>query len=933
MTPGRAVESPAVDRVQGALYGMVPAPEAGPSLSAPPPEGVGGVPASRRAWMTASEDTPLMRQWREVKSRHKDALVFFRVGDFFELFHQDAKEAARLLGITLTSRNNGAAAEVPMAGVPAKALEEYLSRLVKLGRRAAICDQVEDAEEAKGIVRREVVETVTPGTVLQESLLEAKRNNFLVALSPSREQRFGLAALDLSTGEVILQEVPASELPSELGRLEPAELLVPRTWDEQIREGAPKGDEVSLATGPPGIPRTVRDNWVFDSEIASEELRARYGVLSLDGLGFQPSDDLLVQAAGALAAYVQEIQPAGVEHLQTPRIVRPGSEMLLDEMTRRNLELVEPLRAGEEGGTLVEVLDETATAMGGRLLRRWILRPLVSPDEIWRRQGGVEILFHERGVRRALRALLEEMADLERLAGKVGARRAQPRDLVALGRSLSLLPGIREALEGVDSPFLAELAGEDDLLEDQRELLERALDPEAPANLQDGGVIREGFSSELDGLREVRDGARNFIASLQSRERERTGIQSLKVGYNKVFGYYLEITKANLEKVPDDYVRKQTLSNAERYFTPELKEWEEKVTGAEEEILELETRLFREVREEVAGEVGRLQAAANRAASLDVVSTLARVAESRSYVRPELHTGFDLRIRAGRHPVVETMMPREEFIPNDLVLDEDHRVVILTGPNMAGKSTILRQVGLIQLLAQMGSFVPADEARVPLCDRIFTRVGASDNLARGQSTFMVEMNETAAILHGATRESLVLLDEIGRGTSTYDGVSIAWAVTERLHDEVGAKSIFATHYHELTQLGDLLAGVKNMNVVVREVGEDIVFLRRLEAGGADRSYGIQVGRLAGLPPEVILRAQELLQELEGTHSGGGEGLGRRGAHRPASEPPPDQLSLFGANHPVLDRLRELEVDSLTPLEALNLLAELRRDAGGGGSGG
>jgi DNA mismatch repair protein MutS len=888
--------------------------------------------------MPKSDDTPLMKQWREAKSRHPDALVFFRVGDFFELFNQDAREGARLLGLTLTSRNNGAAAEVPMAGVPAKALDEYLSRLVKAGRRAAICDQVEDASQAKGIVRREVVETVTPGTVLQDSLLDAKRNNFLVALGIPSDGAVGLAAADLSTGELTVQSVPLASLGAELGRLDPAELLLPRSLEDRL--ATPPGsdgahpDPVQEALGPEGTAsratRTVRDDWLFDTELGRDELTRRYRLISLDGLGFQDGDGPLVAAAAALVQYVAEIQPSGSDHLQPPRIRRPGGEMVLDEMTRRNLELVEPLRAGEAGGTLIAVLDDTATAMGGRLLRQWILRPLVELDEIRARQAAVAELVARRELRDPLRDRLARIHDLERLAGKVGAGRVTPRELLSLGRSLALLPELKEAGEGAEAPLLRSLTVELDPVADVAALIGEAVADDAPPALQDGGVIRTGFSDELDELRQVRDGARDFIAALQTRERKRTGIGSLKVGFNRVFGYYLEVTKANLDRVPDDYVRKQTLANAERYFTPELKEWEEKVTGAEEKILALETRLFQELRAEVAAQVRRLQAAGHQVARLDVLTTLARVAEARSYARPTLHDDFELEIRAGRHPVVETMMPREEFIPNDLTLDEEGWIVILTGPNMAGKSTILRQVGLIQLLAQMGSFVPAAGAHLPVCDRIFTRVGASDNLARGQSTFMVEMHETAAIVHGATPRSLVLLDEIGRGTSTYDGVSIAWAVTEHLHEHVGARTIFATHYHELTQLGDLLGGVKNMNVAVREAGEEIVFLRRLEAGGADRSYGIQVGRLAGLPPSVIERAKELLAELEGTHSGGGRGLGRMGEHAPASAAPArDQFSLFVPEEdPLVERLRKVELDSMTPLEAMNLLARLRSEARG-----
>jgi DNA mismatch repair protein MutS len=605
--------------------------------------------------------------------------------------------------------------------------------------------------------------------------------------------------------------------------------------------------------------------------------------------------------------------------------------MALDEMTRRNLELVEPLRPdlagkGTRAATLIEVLDETLTGMGGRLLRQWLLRPLIDADLIWRRQEAVAEMYDYVTMRRALRNELKQVRDLGRLAAKVANGRVLPRELRALGLSLQPLPAIRKTLGEVSAPLLQDIA-QLDTLEDVRALIARAIVDEPPATLAEGGAIRPGYDAELDELRGIRDGAQDYIASLQARERERSGIPSLKVGYNKVFGYYLEVTRSNLERVPTHFERKQTLANAERFVTPELKQLEAKVFNAEDKIGVLEARLFNYVRRLIADQLTRLQDAADLVALLDVLSTLAHVAERNVYVRPIVHTGYDLNIRGGRHPVVETMMPREDFIPNSVQLEDTRRIMILTGPNMAGKSTLLRQVGLIQIMAQIGSYVPAASAELPVCDRVFTRVGASDNLVRGQSTFMVEMNETAAILHNATPRSLVLLDEIGRGTATYDGVSIAWAVTEFLHERCAAKTIFATHYHELTQLADQLTSLVNYNVSVKEVGHDIVFLHALQPGGADRSYGIEVARLAGLPHEVIARAREILRELETTHSGGGAGLGRHGRLQPASAAR-EQLSLFHVAEPaILERLRRLEVETITPIQALNVLSELKQILG------
>jgi DNA mismatch repair protein MutS len=866
--------------------------------------------------MPKPDETPLMQQWREAKSRHPDALVFFRVGDFYEMFCEDAEEGAKLLGLTLTARNNGGAAKVPLAGVPARARDEYIRRLVGMGRRVAVCEQVEDPAEAKGIVRREVVETITPGALLADALLVERRNNYLVALADA-PGGVALAAADASTGETTVVATTAGALESELARYEPAELLLPASWIGRAVAGAE------------GASRTYRPDWLFDGEHGRDELRRRYRVSGLDGFGFEPGDAPLLGALGALIGYLAEVQPAAVETLRPPRIERDGEAMVLDEMTRRNLELVEPLRGGARdarAATLIEVLDETQTPMGARLLRRWLLRPLVQPERIWQRQDAVAELLAAASLRRAVRAALKEIRDLERLAGKIGTGRVLPRELRALASSLERVPRVADALASATAPMLEGVAVGLDALDDVRGVIDRALADDPSAVIGEGDVIRVGWDAPLDELREIRDGAQGYIARLQTRERERAGIPSLKVGFNKVFGYYLEVTRANLERVPPDYERKQTLANAERYVTPELKEWESKALDAEDRIVALETQLFGDLRRRIAAEMPRLQATAERIAIIDVLCGFAQLAERGSYVRPEVHTGYILEIREGRHPVVERMMPREEFIPNDVVLDEAGRIMILTGPNMAGKSTLLRQVGLIQLLAQIGSFVPAKRARLPVCDRIFTRVGASDNLVRGQSTFMVEMHETAAILHAATQTSLVLLDEIGRGTATYDGVSIAWAVTEHLHERVGAKTIFATHYHELTQLADLLQSLINCNVAVREVGDDIVFLHHLQPGGADRSYGIEVARLAGLPTAVVARSREILRELEGAHSGGGEGLGRFGRHAPDGGR--EQLSLFApAEHPAVDRLRRTDVNALTPLQALNLVAELKAEIG------
>src|SRR5690242_2513567 len=841
-----------------------------------------------------------MQQYREIKARYPQTILFFRMGDFYEMFEDDAKLAARELGLTLTSRNNGGAAEVPLAGVPVKAATEYLRRLIAKGHRVAICEQVEDPKLAKGIVRREVIETVTPGTVLTDDWLAKNRNNYLVAVDP-RGTTAGLATLDITTGELILEVVRAADAAAAVARYEARELVVPA-------EVAFPADVGTL---------TVREAWEFDPELAREDLMRTYGIASLDGLGVSAEDQPAIGAAGALLRYARELKPGGLPHLAHPTIVRRGDVLPLDEMTRRNLELVEPLRAGAEGATLLEVLDRTLTPMGGRLLRRWLLAPLVDPAAINARLDAVQVLVGDGRGRARLREALDGVRDLERLAGRAALGRATPREMGALRDSILRLPDVAGALGGLEarerSALLEASAQELDLLNDIGEELGRALVERPPAQLDDGDSIRPGYDTDLDELKVARDGGKQYIAALQSKERERTGITSLKVGFNKVFGYYIEVTHANRDRIPADYERRQTLTGAERYVTPDLKQYEAKVLGAEERIATREAEVLDQLRRRVGAVIGRVQTTAGLLARLDAWAALADVAERERYVRPEVTSEFTLELEGSRHPVVERMMPREAFIPNDVTLDEGGRVALLTGPNMAGRSTLLRQVGLCVVLAQIGSFVPCRRARIGVVDRLFTRVGASDNLVRGQSTFMVEMSETSAILHAASGRSLVLLDEIGRGTSTYDGVAIAWAVTECLHNTIGCKTIFATHYHELTQLTEELEHVRNFNVAVREVGEEIVFLHRLEPGGADRSYGIHVGRLAGLPAPVVTRAWEVLKLLEAGH--------HVAKQRPPSPLDAAQLGLFASPpDPLLLELDGLDVNALSPLEALNQLA-------------
>ena len=867
--------------------------------------------------------TPLMQQYRDIKARHQNALLFFRMGEFYEMFYDDAEIASRVLGLTLTSRNNGGAADVPLAGVPAKAVQEYLRRLVQQGFRVAICEQTEDPKLAKGIVRREVVETVTPGVTFADELLDGTRNNFICALWALARGRvpgppaIGIAAADVSTGELRLCVTQQMELDAVLARYAPREILLPQ------------GSELALPPSRAEALITEREAWEFDADLAREDLTRQYRVQSLEGLGIGEAETPAIAAAGALLRYLRELQPGGVPQLSRPTVDRASGLMPLDEMTRRNLELVESLRGGGAEGTLLSVLDRTVTPMGARLLRQWILAPLTDRALIDERLDVVGSLVDDLLTREALRTALDGVRDVERLGAKIASGRAAPRDLGALGTSLARLPKVEQLVRHIarqrGMPLVERLLAEWDNCSAEARAIQSTIVEHPPLSIGDEPTIASGIDAELDRLRTLRDGGKDAIANIQASERERTGIGSLKVGFNKVFGYYIEITKSNLHAVPADYQRRQTITNGERFVTPALKEYEETILTSGERIETRERELFDALRTQIAARITALQCAARAIATLDVVAALAEVAAREGYVRPTMSDEFELDIGAGRHPVVERMMPRDKFIPNDVRLTEDARVIILTGPNMAGKSTILRQVGLIVLMAQMGSFVPASSARVGLIDRVFTRVGASDNLVRGQSTFMVEMSETSAILHSATARSLVLLDEIGRGTSTYDGVSIAWAVSEHLHDRTGCKTVFATHYHELTQLAQDLAAVRNFNVAVREVNDDVLFLHRLQPGGADRSYGIEVGRLAGLPKEVLERARQVLKLLEGEQLAASKQS--NGGARDKIDARNDQLGLFaGAPNPLVERLAALDTDTLTPLQALSLLAELSRDA-------
>ncbi len=860
--------------------------------------------------------TPLMEQYLSIKNKHKDAILFFRMGDFYEMFFEDAKTGAEVLGITLTSRAHGKAADVPLAGFPHHALDTYLAKMIRAGYRVAICEQTENPKFAKTIVKREVLEVVTPGTAVSDDLLETKRNNYLTALF-IHGTRTGLATVDVSTGEFQVAEIATQQVSENIANLQPAEILAGETQFQDIK---------NLIKNQSTATFTRREDWLFNYDYALETLNDHFGTLSLKGFGIEELH-LGVCAAGAVIAYLRENQREKLIHINRLSRAADDAFMSIDSSSRRNLELIHSIHTARKHGTLLSVLDQTRTPMGGRMLVHWITHPLLQLDGIHERQDAVQELISNHELRSRITGILRQAGDIERLMARFATGRANARDANAVLASLHAAAQLKESLNTAAAPLLIRIRDGLDANEELAAEIGRAVVDDPPLSITDGGFIRKGYSRELDELREIAYSGKDWIARLQQQERDQTGIPSLKVSYNKVFGYYIEVTNPNLAKVPAYYIRKQTLVNAERYITQELKEYEEKVLGAEEKIVDLEYRLFDQVRKKVLEHTLTLQENARLLAQIDCLASLAQAAVDNGYIRPQINEGDAVFIKDGRHPVIEKLLPAgESFIVNDTRVDtQKEQILIITGPNMAGKSTYLRQIGLIVIMAQMGGFVPASEANIGLIDRVFTRVGASDNLAAGESTFLTEMNETANILNNATPRSLILLDEIGRGTSTFDGLSIAWSVAEYLHNtpRLAAKTVFATHYHELTELELVLPRVKNYNVAVKEWGDRIVFLRKIIPGGCDHSYGIHVAQLAGLPREVISRAREILANLESEELTASD-IPKLAQHH-HKKTPVTQLNLFAElEHSLQEELKKLDPNQLTPLEALNKLDQLRQ---------
>ena len=857
--------------------------------------------------------SPMMQHYLNTKEQYKDCILMYRLGDFYEMFFDDAITVSKELELTLTGRDCGLAERAPMCGVPYHAVDTYVARLVEKGYNVAICEQMEDPALAKGLVERAVTRVITPGTVIESTMLEEKKNNYLLSVYfGQNEKKAGIAYADVSTGELYVMELPQrrTQLMEELARIAPTEVLVSAE------------DALELVRIGWNQRATVRTAEAYDRTAAVAQIKKHTGS-SLSALGLAKLE-LAVCAAGALLEYLEETQKNALAHVNTVHIYNRGEHLLLDPVARRNLELTETMRGRGKKGTLLWLLDRTATAMGGRLLRAWIEEPLTQKDKIERRLDAVDELMHNFLLTQEVRSALEPIYDIERLVTKISYGSVNARDALALGNSLKMIPKVKEFLADYRCEALCDIYNRLDPMEDVCELLERAIDPEAPLPIREGGIIREGYNQELDELRSASTNGKEWINKIEQKEREETGIKNLRVGYNKVFGYYIEVTRSQLTMVPYRYQRKQTLAGSERFITDELKQVEETILGAQDKSVRLEYQLFCEIREQLMGQIARFQATANAVKELDALQSLAVVANENGYCRPEIHEGYDLTIRDGRHPVVEATS-KELFVPNDTDLTDAGRMMIITGPNMAGKSTYMRQVALITLMAHMGSFVPASSASIPLCDRIFTRVGASDDLAAGQSTFMVEMSEMASILANATEKSLLVLDEIGRGTSTFDGLSIAWATAEYICNKkrIGAKTLFATHYHELSELEGRMEGVVNYQVSVKEHGDEIIFLRKIQKGGADSSFGVQVAAMAGLPQPVISLAHEIMAKLEVNNVNqttiGQNILGGKKKDK--------QLSLMEYNAVgFAQEVAQIDMDSMSPRDAMNLLYVLREKA-------
>jgi len=866
--------------------------------------------------------TPAMKQFSRFKQKYPDCILFFRMGDFYETFYDDAKVCSRICGLTLTSRSKGDN-PIPLAGVPYHAVEGYLKKMLQAGYKVAVCEQVEDPKTAKGVVKRDIVRIVTPGTLTDDILLEAKQDNFLCAVSLGSNTNAAISWVDISTGHFFAQQMPEKKLLNELLRLAPAEcLLADRRGELFEAETRKLAKDISELTG---AIITERPGWYFDTYQAKQRLLKHFGTATLEGFGISDGDEGLIPPAGAVIEYLNETQKTALGHIQTLKKIDRKRYLQIDQTSLVSLEVLRTIRTESKKGSLLDCLDQTLTGMGGRMFRGWLCMPLADAGAIELRQDTIEEMVESDTKQAQIRKQLCEIADTERIAARVSTLRATPRDLVALAATLRRIPLLRETLRTFEADLAVQLAGRCDSMDELADLLESAIEPNCPTHLRDGGVIRAGFDEELDRLRSISKDGRSWLRNYQKQQTERTGIANLKIGYNKVFGYYIEINHSSAEKVPPDYVRKQTIKNAERYITDELKEYETQALSAEEKAIELEQQLFEQIRSRTAQYVSRLQKLADTAAQIDCLSALACLAKRRNYIRPKVTSGGELLIKDGKHPVLAETLGGE-FVPNDVELGAEYGdLLVITGPNMSGKSTYIRQVALLVMMAQTGSFIPAAEATIGLVDRIFTRVGASDELVRGQSTFMVEMTETANIINNATAKSLVILDEVGRGTSTYDGLSLAWAITEHIANKIKCRTLFATHYHELTELAELFTNIKNCNVAVREWMDEVVFLHKILPGGTDKSYGIHVAKLAGVPKSVLERSTEILAELESTFTkeAGGEHLARHKTKEP------DADSLFVRKHKsVLDKLASTDINNLTPIEAINLLNQIKNEIEG-----